>query len=268
MAKTSVDQWDATASNNTDVGGVNIAEGCAPGNINDALRNIMAQIKAYDADIPRVDETETVSGSWTYTGSVNLSGATLTLANGQIITAHIADENVTTAKLADAGLRSFASNTSTAAAKIPRATGLNTWGELDFLDQDDMASDSATAVPSQQSVKAYVDSKPFNEEFISSAQTITSGGDLTLPHGLSSTPKLFTLLLKCVVSEGNWTVGDELLIAPGANGNQGCAIRPDGTNIFVQFGSNGSVFSVNNETGGANVTLTNTSWTLIVKAWA
>ena len=29
----------------------------------------------------------------------------------------------------------------------------------DFLDEDDMASDSATAVPSQQSVKAYVDGK-------------------------------------------------------------------------------------------------------------
>lgn len=31
----------------------------------------------------------------------------------------------------------------------------------DFLDEDDMASDSATAVPSQQSVKAYIDSITF-----------------------------------------------------------------------------------------------------------
>jgi hypothetical protein len=48
-------------------------------------------------------------------------------------------------------------NTLTAANKIPYATGVDTVGELDFKDEDDMASDSATAVPSQQSVKAYVD---------------------------------------------------------------------------------------------------------------
>lgn len=35
-------------------------------------------------------------------------------------------------------------------------TGTSSWG-LDFKDEDTMASDSATAVPSQQSVKAYVD---------------------------------------------------------------------------------------------------------------
>ena len=45
----------------------------------------------------------------------------------------------------------------TAANKIPYATALNTAGELDFKDEDDMVSNSATAVPSQQSVKAYVD---------------------------------------------------------------------------------------------------------------
>lgn len=45
----------------------------------------------------------------------------------------------------------------TAAGKIPYATALDTLGELDFKDEDDMASNSATAVPSQQSVKAYVD---------------------------------------------------------------------------------------------------------------
>jgi hypothetical protein len=49
------------------------------------------------------------------------------------------------------------SGTLTAANKIPYATSIDVAGELDFKDEDDMASDSATAVPSQQSVKAYVD---------------------------------------------------------------------------------------------------------------
>jgi len=47
MAKTSVDQWDEIASNNTDIGGTNIDEGCAPSGINNAIRAVMAQIKAW-----------------------------------------------------------------------------------------------------------------------------------------------------------------------------------------------------------------------------
>lgn len=46
----------------------------------------------------------------------------------------------------------------TGANKIPYSTGTDTFGQLDFKDEDNMASDSATALPSQQSVKAYVDS--------------------------------------------------------------------------------------------------------------
>jgi hypothetical protein len=44
-----------------------------------------------------------------------------------------------------------------AASKIPLFSSSSAATLLDFVDEDDMASDSATAVPSQQSVKAYVD---------------------------------------------------------------------------------------------------------------
>lgn len=46
MAKNSFTDWDTTANNNTDVAGVNIAEGCAPSGINNAIRAMMAQLKA------------------------------------------------------------------------------------------------------------------------------------------------------------------------------------------------------------------------------
>ncbi len=52
----------------------------------------------------------------------------------------------------------------TAANKIPYATGVDVLGELDFKDEDDMASNSASAVASQQSIKSYVDS--FSRPFI------------------------------------------------------------------------------------------------------
>lgn len=46
MAKTNFLSWDTTANSNLDVGGVNIAEGCAPSGINNAIREIMAQLRA------------------------------------------------------------------------------------------------------------------------------------------------------------------------------------------------------------------------------
>ena len=43
--------------------------------------------------------------------------------------------------------------------KIPYFNSATTASLLDFVDEDNMASDSATAIPSQQSVKAYVDNE-------------------------------------------------------------------------------------------------------------
>lgn len=54
-----------------------------------------------------------------------------------------------------AGIAAFKGTT---AANVRTTLGLGTAAVLDVIDEDNMASDSATAVPTQQSVKAYVDS--------------------------------------------------------------------------------------------------------------
>lgn len=46
MAKNTFLDWDTTANNNTDVGGISIAENCPPSNINNGMRETMAQLRA------------------------------------------------------------------------------------------------------------------------------------------------------------------------------------------------------------------------------
>ena len=81
MAKNKISEWSATASNNTDIGGINIAEGCAPSGINNAIRELMAQVKdqqtGADADNFVVGGAFTCSGAAVFSSTVSL-GATAT----------------------------------------------------------------------------------------------------------------------------------------------------------------------------------------------
>jgi len=47
MAKTKISEFSSTPGSNTDIDGINIAEGCAPSGINDAIRELMAQLKDF-----------------------------------------------------------------------------------------------------------------------------------------------------------------------------------------------------------------------------
>lgn len=47
MPKTKISEFDLTAANNTDIDGIDISEGCAPSGINNALREMMSQLKDF-----------------------------------------------------------------------------------------------------------------------------------------------------------------------------------------------------------------------------
>ena len=57
MAKNAVSDWDTTAANNTDIGGISIAEGCAMANLNNGMREIMAQIKTLSSTLALVSSS-------------------------------------------------------------------------------------------------------------------------------------------------------------------------------------------------------------------
>ena len=67
MAKTKISEWSSTPANNTDIDSINIAEGCAPSGINDAIRELMAQVK--DLYSGTTGDTIAVAGGGTGAGT-------------------------------------------------------------------------------------------------------------------------------------------------------------------------------------------------------
>ena len=72
MSRDKISEWSATPGSNTDVGGVNINEGCPPATINNAIREIMAQVK--DQQTGSDSDNFVVGGTLSVTGTTTLSG--------------------------------------------------------------------------------------------------------------------------------------------------------------------------------------------------
>ena len=97
MPKTKISEFSATPANNTDIDSINISEGCAPSGINDAIRELMAQLKDFqtgavgDSFNGPVGTTTAAAGAFTTlsaTGNVTLGDAstdTLNVGNGGLI---------------------------------------------------------------------------------------------------------------------------------------------------------------------------------------
>ena len=107
MAKNKISEYSSTASNNTDIGGINIAEGCAPSGINNAIRELMAQIK--DQQTGSDADSFVVGGAFTCTGAAVFS-STVALGATATATTQSAGDNstkvATTAYVATAAIPS------------------------------------------------------------------------------------------------------------------------------------------------------------------
>ena len=75
MAKNSVRDFDATAANNTDIQSVDIAENCAPSGINNAIRELMADVKDVSTGTIALESPQ--ADSMTVTGDLTVDTNTL-----------------------------------------------------------------------------------------------------------------------------------------------------------------------------------------------
>jgi hypothetical protein len=73
MAKTKISEFSTTAADNTDITNINIAEGCSPANLNNAVRSLMALLK--DQQTGSSGDPFTVASTLVSSGQVDITGA-------------------------------------------------------------------------------------------------------------------------------------------------------------------------------------------------
>ena len=81
MAKTKISEFSSTAADNTDITNINIAEGCSPANLNNAIRSLMSVLK--NQQDGSSGDPFTVAGTFNATGGFQLDGTAG--ASGQVL---------------------------------------------------------------------------------------------------------------------------------------------------------------------------------------
>lgn len=84
MAKTKVSEFDAVASNNTDINNVNVSEGCPPSGINDALRSLASLLKKQEVGTDAMTSPDINGGTIDGATIGGSSGVTIGVSDGTV----------------------------------------------------------------------------------------------------------------------------------------------------------------------------------------
>ena len=150
--------------------------------------------------------------------------------------------------------------------KVVNSSGTQT-GTLG--DQAEAVWEAGTGTTESLVSPAKIKAAIVGSRYKSSAQTITSGGLLTLAHGLSETPSSVNVELTCTTDDAGYSIGDVILAdlnsSSSANTRYNTA-RVDATNVYLRFSAFSETFLVGEKTTGNPTGLTNSSWSLKVIA--
>jgi hypothetical protein len=111
MPKTKISEYSTTAGDNTDIQSINIAEGCAPSGINDAIRTLMSHLKNFQSGT----SADTYNANVAAITTANIVTASIT-GTATVTAVQMADNNLIRPKLLDYAIKGSAlGNTGTAA---------------------------------------------------------------------------------------------------------------------------------------------------------
>lgn len=75
MPKVKISEYSTTNTDNSDIEGINIAEGCAPSGINNAIRELMVHLKEFQTGAS--GDPLTVAGTFVASSSATINGTTI-----------------------------------------------------------------------------------------------------------------------------------------------------------------------------------------------
>jgi hypothetical protein len=209
-----------------------------------------------------------------YEVTVKAVSGTTTVSTGETIDGSASDRTLTAGEA-----ETYVVNNSGSGYMLKQNKGITTT-ELSglLLDEDDMASDSDTDAPTQQSVKVYVDGKiqlggaaSTVEVFVSSAITYTAAAQaFTVEnHGLSGTPQEIQAYAKCVSSDNGYAVNDYVSLGSGNNSrgtdDWGVSVWATSTQVDGKVGANG-LAALNKSTGASTALSTSSKWEVYIVA--
>ena len=136
------------------------------------------------------------------------------------------------------------------------------------LDEDDLVSDSATQLATQQSIKAYVDTTGvFTESFIDTIQTLAADTNVVRAHGLTGVPSLVYAVIRCNDAGGDagYSQNEEMALPWHGNGtDDGIFVSADATNVTVIPG----VAATGLDKGTNNsLAITYSKWDVVIRAF-
>lgn len=262
MANTKISEYSSIPANNTEIDGINIAEGCAPSGINNAIRELMAQLK--DFQTGSAGDNLTVGGSLSVTGAVNLS-TVLSVTNGGTGLSSLtsgdmlyASSTNTLAKLAGtASGNVLLSGTAPSWGKVPLATHVS--GTLPVANGGTgtatstgtgsvvlSASPALTGTPTAPTAASGTNSTQIaTTAFVANAVSNAGGGSVS-SVGLSL-PSIFSVSGSPVTSSGTLTAtysGTPLPVAYGGTGGVNATVAINNL-VPNQTGNNGKFLTTN-----------------------
>lgn len=167
MAKTKISEYDVNPDNNTDINSINIAEGCAPSGINNAIRQLMSDLKDFQAGSS--GDTLPVTAGGTGATTASAARTALGLAIGTDVQAYDAD--LTTLGAGGSSARSF--------------LGLAIGTDVQAYDADTAKTDVAQTYTAGQrgEITALTDASSISIDLADSNNfSVTLGGNRTLAN--------------------------------------------------------------------------------------
>jgi hypothetical protein len=186
MPKTKISEFDVNPDNNTDINSINIAEGCAPSGINNAIRQLMSDLK--DLQAGTSGDTIPLTAGGTGATSASTARTALGLVIGtdvQAYDAQLADIAGLTATDNGVVIGNGTNFVVESGATLKTSLGLTIGTDVQAYDADTAKTDVAQSFTAAQrgAITALTDGATITPDFaVANNFSVTLGGNRTLAN--------------------------------------------------------------------------------------